>query len=808
VATQPRGTTEEPDTESIVLANDESHATLARGGPTAGTPNYMAPEQYRGEAATVQTDVYAYCVTLFEALYDARPFGDADTLAAIANAKLDGPPEIPAGSGVPRRIGRAIVRGLAVESTLRWESMHALLAELQRASAKNSRGAAIALSAVAVAALTGAAFAGGDTCSGEHQLTGVWDDARRATLHATFADAHLVFAVDSEAEVQRAVDQYAEAWVETRRNACEVTSRGEQSSRWFDLSSHCLSGRRQQLSALLDVVERGDPKALERALSAVQALPKVEACLGGDAEVPPPTDPAVTEQVEQERTRLAEVAALDRTGLHAQALPLAQSVIGSAERIGYAPLIAEAKYWLGRAHANMGEVAKGSEVLAEAAWLAHKSQHSEIQVRAAVHLTYLLGAKQADISKGLWWADYAQAELDRTAAGPYLRSRLANNRGATFNLAGRYDDAEAAFTESLRYLEKAGKADTVESATGIDNLGIVLRRRGRLDEAIEHHKRALVRLEAAYGGAHPLVAASLTNMAGAMVEHGDYEEAKRIHQRVLEIHEKAYGPRHRRVATPVHNLAAVAFKQGDYAKAERLFQRAYDIRKVAMPGHPKTASTLSSLALVVHIQGGRDDESEEMYRQTLVLQRKVSEPRDIARTLNNLGTMYSGREDLERAAAAYREVVAIYEKELPPDHPDIALTLTNLGNVLRMQGEFEEALANQRRALQIRDTHGATAPRSVAFALESLAVTYREADDPKQAIVLLERALVVAAAAQSAEELRGRVEYELAVTLLAAKGDPARARALVESARERYAELEGQESARAELDVWLASHPG
>ena len=45
-----------------------------------GTPNYMAPEQFAGRAATAHSDQYSFCVALFEALHGRRPF-TGDTLA-------------------------------------------------------------------------------------------------------------------------------------------------------------------------------------------------------------------------------------------------------------------------------------------------------------------------------------------------------------------------------------------------------------------------------------------------------------------------------------------------------------------------------------------------------------------------------------------------------------------------------------------------------------------------------------------------------------------------------------------------------
>jgi serine/threonine protein kinase len=55
----------------------------------AGTPSYMAPEQLRGQRATVQSDIHALGVVMFEIVTGRRPFG-GDSPIEIAAARLNG----------------------------------------------------------------------------------------------------------------------------------------------------------------------------------------------------------------------------------------------------------------------------------------------------------------------------------------------------------------------------------------------------------------------------------------------------------------------------------------------------------------------------------------------------------------------------------------------------------------------------------------------------------------------------------------------------------------------------------------------
>ena len=115
--------------DSRVCVTDFGLARAAHDVDTkmAGTPAYMAPEQWRGAPADVRTDQYSYCVALHEALYGSRPTRTQPGPAAEA----DGPGR--AAVRVPPGVGRVISRGLQTEAEARWPSMGALVGALREA---------------------------------------------------------------------------------------------------------------------------------------------------------------------------------------------------------------------------------------------------------------------------------------------------------------------------------------------------------------------------------------------------------------------------------------------------------------------------------------------------------------------------------------------------------------------------------------------------------------------------------------------------------------------------------------------------
>ncbi|MCX4241201.1 serine/threonine-protein kinase [Paraliomyxa miuraensis] len=112
-------------------ADERTHqASLTLTGQLLGTPAYMAPEQFMGASVDARTDVFAFCVALYEALAGRRPF-DGDDAASVSAAVLTGRPHALGASDVPSALATLIQQGLSREPAERPESLDALIRALE-----------------------------------------------------------------------------------------------------------------------------------------------------------------------------------------------------------------------------------------------------------------------------------------------------------------------------------------------------------------------------------------------------------------------------------------------------------------------------------------------------------------------------------------------------------------------------------------------------------------------------------------------------------------------------------------------------
>jgi serine/threonine-protein kinase len=122
----------------IVKVCDFGIAVLGRSqtpeGFTAGSPEYMAPEQTTGSAVTAAADVYACGVVLYEMLVGRVPFTDAQPYRIYMKHQNEPPKPPSLAVPISPRLEALILRALEKQPSRRFQNARELRAELRRAA--------------------------------------------------------------------------------------------------------------------------------------------------------------------------------------------------------------------------------------------------------------------------------------------------------------------------------------------------------------------------------------------------------------------------------------------------------------------------------------------------------------------------------------------------------------------------------------------------------------------------------------------------------------------------------------------------
>ena len=107
-----------------------SDSELTQTGDFVGTPLFASPEQVKGHAIDVRTDVYSVCATLYYLLTGKAPFAGSSATSVIARIVSEDPQSIrELNPQVPTLLEQVVLRGLKRDRTERFQTV----AELRQA---------------------------------------------------------------------------------------------------------------------------------------------------------------------------------------------------------------------------------------------------------------------------------------------------------------------------------------------------------------------------------------------------------------------------------------------------------------------------------------------------------------------------------------------------------------------------------------------------------------------------------------------------------------------------------------------------
>ena len=816
------------------VARSLASGGITQTGAVVGTPDYLSPEQARGEAIDGRSDLYALGLLLYEMLTGALPFSGGTVSEILAQRMLRSPPPVTTlRPQTPAWLARLVDRLLRTQPAHRLQSADEVIRAIDRREVprdfRPTRGVWIALAIVAALALA---------------ALGAWQWQRNAvpTGVMTVAPLHRLLVLPIEAPTAQLSAARATALGALLRDGLAAVpglavvdeDRTQQALRQLDPTGTA----KPDAAALRRVIGADRALRVQLAPAATGWLATAE-LLGGRGG-PPRVQATASDALAAFNSLVAQPAfaravgavqvsvsvpasgpALDAYGnglgarqgdTPARAVLLLRGATAAAP--GFVPA------WLALADAAqaIGEQDVAYDAL-EHAQRATPATAQTRQRRIKAELALLDG--DAPTAASQWRAlltatpDDAFAELNLARAlgsgGDFagavsrlqsLTTRDPNDPRAWFEL-GKFSilqgQAQRAVDEHLvralvlykRSGNRYGEAETVNA------LGIGYSRLGQSDDAEEQYRKA-VELRRAVGNRRGL-ATSLRNLGSVLGLRGQFDEAAAYLEQARVLHTELGDQGG--IAAVENELGLLAEERGDYPLALSSFRRALTLWRQL--GHkPGMAQALNDIGFA-HYQLGAYDDAQAYLVQSSKAYAEIGDDTGRIRTQQNLGLLATARGQWREARTQLQASLAAAEQRQMFE--EVAVSRRNLAELELLQGHIEAAIAQARQAMalfeQRKDPRGladagllevqallaAQANAGAGKSLDKLAPTIALAPAEQRGIATLLRAELArragdrAARTQSLAQARAQAQVsgvrllQLQVTLAgdASRADPA-----------------------------------
>jgi eukaryotic-like serine/threonine-protein kinase len=782
-----------------------------------GTPSYMAPEQFAGLPTDWRADQFAFCVALWEALCNERPFSGETPTELHARIRSGRIGKVPAGAKMPTWVLPLLRKGLAAAPTDRHASLDDLLDALERGVRPRKRRALVVLvgGAIVLAVVAGrvsASLSAAPCPDPAPALSTVWDEPVRQEVRAALLNAAPRFGEFTAARVELALDAWTAEWIDGHRDACAATHiRREQSEALLDARMRCLHARRDSLAATVGMLREADAGVAERAIEAVEALPAVSPCADlayVQAVDPLPDDRSLAAIVSAQLEDVAHVRALRAVGRFDAAREAAARLLVIAEGIQHAPLVARAELLLGSALVELGSVLEAEPHLRRAYEVSRAAQLIDVAAEAASELGYLLGRHTTRRGEAKAWA--AVAEVEASVLGnDRARASALNAYGVAAAQDGERDEARLAFQKAIALVEH--ESPSLAWLNFRSNLGRVTRMDGHLEEAVASLNDVVADARDLLGPEHPALVGFIDALVEPAMVLSQHERMEPLLASALRIATTSRGENHPDVARILSLYGSCKLALGELEEARSLLQRANATAVGAsIRGAQQPQPALASLARVYVLLGEPDVAIEHLHenvRETDRFSSPASRSAAVARGELADVLIEIGRH--EEATVLIEEATRVFEDLLGPDHLDVSGAMLVRAKAYAAAGRYDEALGDLERGLAIRAGVLGDDSHKLADLLIALADLHLDRDEAERALAVAERANTVLEGVPGvAPEFLAEGHFVLARALVGTARDRERATELAVRAREALQAGPPSARTRAEaVHVWLRSIP-
>lgn len=784
-----------------------------------GTPVYMAPELRDGAEPGVASDLFAFAVTMHEAIYTVRPFAERKSKALYEAVREQKYQDIPGNLDAPAWLRKLILRGVDFDPTARWPDVAQMVDAIERARVHRRRRRWV-FGAATVAGLAGLAWVAtrdastsGMCTTGAREVAEVWNAERAAAVKASFARSDRNFANDSAEHVLEGLDDYGDKWARMRDATCAATRvDGVQSEATLELRMACLDRGLDAYGSLVGLLVKADDRTVRNAVAAVYGLADVSGCADVaalESEQALPDDPGQRERVRELRAQVARARVAAQAGHFKEAREQLDIAREASLDLNFAPLNAEIERARGNTLELAGERDAARDALLESVLAAERGRQPLSEARAYIDLVSLVRDSPQLRAAAREWVRHAEALVSASPPTRDLEAALLFAQAELAYVEERYDRHLRLHREALALREAELGARHPEVFNSLRAVGTALQATGAYAESLPYLRRALELTRESYGDKHPRVAAAISSLALGYDWLGARAEARAHYLEAIELWDQSLGPMHPDVAAPLNNLAGIDYAQGNYEAARASFARALNIYESAYgEDHADVALALGNLGLVLDAMG-QSEAAEKHHERALAIRTRVYGPRhiDTAISFHNLGDHYAERGELELARENLEAARSILTEKLGRDHPDLAEVHASLGRMYAREGQWDDAETSHRRSLEL--WRGAFGPDhiSIAGARSELGQVALGRGDFETAERELSAALSLYELNQATDVERAGAQFALAKARFANGG----ARELWEGDARRalsaYASLGTVGDAdRLEVQTWLDTH--
>jgi len=616
----------------VLAADGESPlTTLTRTGFRAVTPEYAAPEQFRGGAVTTATDVYSLGVILFELLTGNIPYRLTNrTPFEIEQAVCDSQPKRPSTA--------TATRAFEPESG----SHHADAGHTQRAATKRLK----------------------------RELCGDLDNICLKALRKE-PERRYRSAVELAEDIER--------YLAGRPVTARADTLGYRARKFVQRNRTAVVAAISMLLMLASLVTFYTIRlAAERDQARVEAqkAEQISDFLSGLFEV---SDPSHAKGETVTAKELLNRGA-GRIENELQNQPQVQATMMNV---------------MGNVYRNLGFYGEASALFLRASDIQHSAGVSNaLELAETMDNLAVLQRLTGEYKSSENYARQALALRRKQLGDNHLDvATTLNSLAEVLRVQGEYQTAEKLYHETLSIRRSLLGNTHRDVADTMNNLALLLYRIGKYQDAERLHREALSVRYRLLGEHDPDVSNSMNNLAVLLKAQGQYQEAETLYRQALKLRRKVLGEDEPRTINTLSNLGRLLHAKGDFTAADSLLRQALALFKKRLgDSHPYVAKSSFYLGCLMHDQGGLS-EAESLFRRSLELyERLLPEGHlNIARTQIGLGRVLISRGEPTTGLRFLQQGLEARRTKLPEDHWEIAEAEVAMGGCLVELTEYQQA---------------------------------------------------------------------------------------------------------------------